>query len=77
MRKISLFSTGCPQCLVLKRKFDENNIDYDYVLISDEKALELGFKSMPIVNLNDGIDGKNYNFIESVRMISTLIRRSI
>ena len=34
---ITLYSTGCPKCNVLKRKLDEANIEY--VINTDEAAI--------------------------------------
>lgn len=61
---MTLYSTGCPRCKVLKTKLDSINAVYD-LEIGTEKILELGFKSAPILE----IDGKYYTFEEAVHMI--------
>lgn len=61
-----LFSNECPKCIQLKKKLDEKNINYEYVKLTNEEAILKGFKSMPMVQLEDG---KITNFIEAIQII--------
>lgn len=62
--KVTLYSTHCPKCNVLKAKLDQKNIDYEEVddmLIMREK----GFQSVPKLE----VDGTVYEFTEAVQWI--------
>ena len=64
MVNITLYSTGCPQCSVLKRKLDAANIQYD--LVEDqEEMIRLGFKSAPILSVN----GNALSFSDAIKWI--------
>lgn len=51
---MTLYSTNCPKCKVLKEKLDNLNIDYT---ICDDMNLmiEKGFLSVPMLEVNDKI----------------------
>ncbi len=51
---IVLYSTGCPQCNVLKQKLDEHEIDY---IIEDnvDLMLEKGFTSAPMLEVDGDV----------------------
>lgn len=58
---ITLYSTGCPQCNVLKAKLDEKGIKYDTV--TDEQVmLDKGFMSAPLLD----VDGNIMTFKDAV-----------
>ena len=62
--KITLYSTGCPQCKVLKRKLDELKLTYDTV--SDPQAIiDMGFQSAPVLE----VDGQRYNFVQGLKWV--------
>lgn len=61
---ITLYSTGCPNCNVLKKKIDDLEIEYE-LNTNVEKMIELGFKTAPIMT----VDGINMNFVESINWI--------
>jgi glutaredoxin len=53
---MTLYSTGCPKCNVLKKKLEAKNVQFN--LESDpvkvtEKANELGILSVPFLVLDD------------------------
>lgn len=49
---MTLYSTNCPLCKVLKTKLDEKK--YTYTIISDEQTIiEKGFMSVPILEIDD------------------------
>ena len=65
--KIKLYSTHCPKCIVLQKKLDDKNIEYD--LITDINEIkETGYLSAPILQ----IDEKFYGFGEAVQYINSL-----
>ena len=48
---VVLYSTGCPQCNVLKTKLDNKGIEYE--LVTDEDVMiAKGFMSAPILEVN-------------------------
>ena len=65
--KVTLFSTGCPKCKVLKSKLDSKKIKYDVVDDVDE-MLRLGMTTVPCL----GVDDKIMNFKESVDWVNTV-----
>lgn len=58
---ITLFSTGCPKCKVLKKKLDEKHIDYN-IENDVNKMLAMNITQVPMLKVDD----KLYNFSESV-----------
>ena len=64
---VTLYSTGCPKCKVLKSKLDSKNIEYKIITDVDEMT-KLGMTTVPFLM----IDGKIKNFKESVDYINSL-----
>lgn len=63
---VTLFSTGCPKCNVLKQKLDTKGVQYD--ISSDvDKMMELGFMAAPILN----VDGNYMEFSEAIKWVNT------
>lgn len=63
--KITLFTTGCPKCNVLKKKLDAAGIEY--IIITDVKQMrELGILSAPMLK----VDNKMLTFMEAVEYIN-------
>ena len=61
---ITLYSTGCPQCKVLKTKLDAAGIQYN--IISDQATMvAMGFHSAPILQ----VDNATYKFTEALKWI--------
>ena len=61
---ITLYSTGCPQCKVLKTKLDAAGIAYNTV--TDQATMvAMGFKSAPILQ----VDNATYKFAEAIKWI--------
>ena len=62
--EVILYSTGCPQCNVLKEMLQKKNIIFQ---IEDnvEKMKELGFSSLPMLS----IDNKILNFKEAFNFL--------
>lgn len=68
---ITLYSTGCPRCNVLKKKLNEKGIAF--VENNDEqKMIDLGFTQVPILE----VDGKYLNFKEAVDWVNAQERQA-
>lgn len=66
MGKIILFSVGCPQCHVLKKKLELAGIEFE--LCDDLEEIEKrGYLVVPILE----IDGKAYGFSEAIEWINS------
>lgn len=61
---ITLYSTNCPKCNVLKQKLQSLNIDFEISNNIDE-LIELGFMEAPILKIND----QYLNFSKAVNWI--------
>lgn len=61
---ITLYSTNCPKCNVLKQKLQSLNIDFETSYNIDE-LIELGFMEAPILKVND----QYLNFSKAVNWI--------
>lgn len=62
---ITLYSTGCPQCLALEKKMDSAHLQY-VIEENVEKMLEKGFTSAPMLE----VDGLTMNFLEAVKWVN-------
>ena len=61
---VILYTTGCPQCKVLKAKLDSKNIEY--TIVDDvDKMLDLGLMSAPNLRVNDNM----FNFNEARKLV--------
>lgn len=61
---ITLYSTGCPQCKVLKAKLDAAKIKYR--VVTDEAIIAaLGFRSAPILQ----VDNATYKFPDAIKWL--------
>ena len=61
MGKVICYSIGCPQCLILEKKLQQKNIDFE--LVSDRDImLTKGFKSAPQLE----VDGEIMNFKQAI-----------
>lgn len=62
--KVTLYTSGCPMCKVLKSKLDKKGIDYE-VVDDIETMKAMGFMSVPKLD----VDGTIYDFKEAVNWI--------
>ena len=62
---ITLYSTHCPRCYVLRAKLDAKNIEYTEENDID-KMLEMGIQSVPVL----GIDAKLLSFKDANNWIN-------
>lgn len=63
--QITLYSTGCPRCEVLKKKLSEKSVAYTEVTSVDD-MLALGIKEVPVLS----VDGGLMSFKEATRWIN-------
>lgn len=62
---ITVYSTGCPKCEILKRKLNDKNMEYTEV--TDITALnEKNIRHVPVME----IGGKYLDFNESIKLIN-------
>ena len=51
---VTLYSTGCPKCKVLKMKLQKKGIEYEENTNIDE-MLEVGLKTAPALKVDDNL----------------------
>lgn len=61
---VTLYSTGCPKCSVLKQKLDEAGIQYE-ISSDTDKMMEMGFMSAPVLE----VDGEAMDFPAAIRWL--------
>ncbi len=62
---ITLYTTGCAKCEVLKKKLDSANIEYVTFTDSDE-MIDMGLSTMPVLE----VDGDRLPFKQAVDWIN-------
>jgi hypothetical protein len=61
---VKCYSIGCPRCIVLEKKLEQKNINFE--LISDRDIMEAkGFQSAPVLE----VDGVVMDFTQAVKWI--------
>lgn len=65
---ITLYSTGCPKCKVLKAKLDQKDLTYD-IETDIEKMKELNILSIPVLKVDD----KFLQFKDAVDWVNSLM----
>ena len=50
---LTLYSTGCPKCKVLKMKLEQKGLEYTECN-DTEKMQELGISTVPMLQVDDG-----------------------
>ena len=63
--KVKLYTTHCPKCKILEERLNEKKIKYETV-DNIEELQKMNFKSVP----NLEIDGKIYNYLESIKYLN-------
>jgi glutaredoxin len=61
---ITLYSTDCPKCKILKQKLDEKNINYE-TCKDVNFMLSKGIKSVPILEVDDEI----MNYLNAINWV--------
>ena len=65
MDKIILYSNNCPRCKILKKKLDDNKINYE--IIDDvDTMIDKGLSTVPVLEIN----GRMLDFKEAVEWIN-------
>lgn len=60
VEKVTLYSTGCPKCMILKKKLEDKNIPFE-VVENRADILNKGIVKVPILE----IDGVIYEFVKA------------
>ena len=61
---VTLYSTGCPKCTVLRKKLENSSIDFQ-ISYDMDRLLELGFMEVPVLQA----DGQYLNFSKAIKWI--------
>ena len=69
MISITIYTTHCPRCEVLKKKLEQKGITWYIEIDSMEIMNNLGIKSVPMMSINDG---KLMNFEEAIKWINSV-----
>ena len=65
MDKVILYSNNCPRCKILKRKLDDNKINYE--IIDDvDTMINKGLSTVPVLEIN----GRMLDFKEAVEWVN-------
>ena len=65
--KVKLYTTHCPKCKILEERLNEKKVKYE-VNDNIEELQKMNFKSVP----NLEIDGKIYNYLDSIRYLNKM-----
>ena len=65
--KVKLYTTHCPKCKILEERLNEKKVKYE-VIDNIEELQKMNFKSVP----NLEIDGKIYNYLDSIRYLKKM-----
>ena len=69
MISITIYTTHCPRCEVLKKKLEQKGITWYNEIDSMEIMNNLGIKSVPMMSVNDG---ELMNFEEAIKWINSM-----
>ena len=69
MISITIYTTHCPRCEVLKKKLEQKGITWYNEIDSMEIMNDLGIKSVPMMSVNDG---ELMNFEEAIKWINSV-----
>ena len=65
--KVKLYTTHCPKCKILEERLNAKKVKYE-VIDNIEELQKMNFKSVP----NLEIDGKIYNYLDSIRYLNKM-----
>ena len=65
--KITLYSTDCPRCRILKKKLDAANLAYT-VCTDTEKMLAMGLREAPVLEIGE----VRYDFTHALEYLAGL-----
>lgn len=52
MEKVTLYSTHCPQCIMLENLLKKKKINFDLKFITPDELKEKGFSGAPILDVD-------------------------
>lgn len=64
---VTLYTTGCPKCTVLKQKLIDKGVHFIENTNTDE-MIALGIQTVPVLH----VDGKQLNFSEAVKWVNSI-----
>lgn len=65
MDKIILYSNNCPRCKILKKKLDDNKINYE-IIDNVDTMIDKGLSTVPVLEIN----GRMLDFKEAVEWVN-------
>ena len=65
MDKVILYSNNCPRCKILKKKLDDNKINYE-IIDNVDTMIEKGLSTVPVLEIN----GRMLDFKEAVEWVN-------
>ena len=65
MDKIILYSNNCPRCKILKKKLDDNKINYG-IIDNVDTMIDKGLSTVPVLEIN----GRMLDFKEAVEWVN-------
>ena len=65
MDKIILYSNNCPRCKILKKKLDDNKINYE-IIDNVNTMIDKGLSTVPVLEIN----GRMLDFKEAVEWVN-------
>ena len=65
MNKIILYSNNCPRCKILKKKLDDNKINYE-IIDNVDTMIDKGLSTVPVLEIN----GRMLDFKEAVEWVN-------
>ena len=68
MESITIYTTHCPRCEILKKKLEQKKITWYNEIDSIEIMREMGIKQVPMMSINDG---ELMNFSQAVKWINS------
>lgn len=64
-KMVTLYSTHCPKCVILEKKLQLNDIDFD--VVTDVDLMEQkGFMSLPVLE----VDGEEMDFGKAIKWVN-------
>ena len=58
---VKLYSTHCPQCIMLENLLKSKKVDFELVNTTEEEVKAMGFNSVPVLE----VDGKFFTFTDA------------
>ena len=65
MDKVILYSNNCPRCKILKKKLDDNKINYE-IIDNVDTMIDKGLSTVPVLEIN----GRMLDFKEAVEWVN-------